>query len=73
MHQEGLVLGALRDRYEVIDGIHELQNRAAPLALPLATAAFQGFQGADPDDRGFIAGEFVLIEQLADFHLDQLK
>jgi hypothetical protein len=39
----------------------------------LALVAFQRQLGRALDDRGVVAGELVLGEQLADFHLDELE
>ena len=39
----------------------------------LALVAFQRQLGRAVDDRGVVAREFVLVEQLAHFHLDELQ
>ena len=43
------------------------------LLAQLALVAFQGQLGRAVDDGGVVAGEFVLGQQLAHFHLDQLE
>ncbi len=35
--------------------------------------AVEGLDGAALDDRDLVAGEFVLGEQVADFHLDEVE
>ena len=39
----------------------------------LALVAFEGELGRAVDDGGVVAGEVVLVEELADFHLDELE
>ena len=43
------------------------------LLAQLALVAFHGQLGRAVDDGGVVAGEFVLAQQLAHFHLDQLE
>ena len=43
------------------------------LLAELALVAFHGQLGRAVDDGGVVAGEFVLVEQLAHFHLDELE
>ena len=69
-HQEGAVDGALGLGDVGVEGFGELQDRAF---AELALVAFQGELGRAVDDRGGVAGEFVLVEELAHFHLDELQ
>ena len=69
-HQEGAVDGALGLRDVGVEGLGELQDAAF---AELALVAFQGQLGRAVDDGGVVAGEVVLVEQLADFHLDELE
>ncbi len=43
------------------------------LAFPIAATVLESLQGRADDDRDVVAGELVLGEQFADFHLDQLE
>jgi hypothetical protein len=69
-HQERHVDGALRGRDVGVQGISQTEDgRLADFGL----VAFQGLQGGAVDDRGVVAREVVLGEQLAQFHFDQLE
>src|SRR4051795_11639327 len=67
-HEEGLLDLADRLRHGVVNGIHELEQLAAPLGV-----ALERLQRRDADDRDVVAGELVLAEQLADLELDELE
>ena len=67
-HEEGLLHIALGLGDVAVDGLHQLADLAGPLRI-----ALEGLQGADPDDRGVVAGELVLVEQLADLELNQVE
>ena len=41
--------------------------------LLVGSSARQGGLGQPADDRGLVAGELILVEQVTDFHLDQLE
>jgi hypothetical protein len=69
-HQEGAVDGALGLGDVAVERIHELVDGQA---ADLAFIAFQRLERRAGDDRGVVAGEFVAIEQLAHFHLDQFQ
>ena len=67
-HEEGLVDVALGLGDVAVDRVHELEDLGRPLGV-----ALEGLERADPDDRGVVAGELVLVEQLADLELDQVE
>ena len=69
-HQERAVDGALGLGDVGVEGLGELHDGAF---AELALVAFQGELGRAVDDRGGVAGELVLVEQLAHFHLDELE
>ena len=69
-HQERLVDHADRGRDVGVHGFHQLQDG---FLAEGAGVAFEGLDGAALDDRDIVAGELVLLQQVADFHLDQLK
>ncbi len=69
-HQKRLVDLALRDRDVLVQGRDQLVDRLAGLVV---LGGFQGRLGVAANDRGIVAGEVVLIKQLAHFHLDQLE
>ena len=52
-----------------IESVGQLGDRLARFALALATAAFESLECRADDDRDVVAREFILGEQLADFHL----
>ena len=52
-----------------VDGVHELVDRRPWLVL----VALERLERRAPDDRGVVAGELVLGEQLAHLHLDELE
>ena len=58
--------GGLGD--EGVDRIHELGDLGRPLGV-----ALERLEGADPDDRGVVARELVVVEQLADLELDEVQ
>ena len=53
-----------------VEGLGELHDRAF---AELALVAFQRQLGAAVDDGGGVTREFVLVEELAHFHLDELE
>ena len=53
-----------------VERVGQLQDAAF---AEFALVAFHGELGAAVDDRGGVAREFVLVEQLAHFHLDELE
>ena len=66
-HQERLVDVAVGGRDVGVHSLHELPNLLLPLLV-----ALQGLQSGAADDRGVVARELVAVEQLANFHLDEL-
>ena len=68
-HQERLVCVTLRIRNILINSSHQLKDLVAPFALRI----FQSFQSGTLDNRSVISGEFILVQQVSDFHFNQLK
>ena len=68
-HQERLVRITLRIRNPGIYSIHQLKD----LVAPLAGRIFQSLQSGTLNNRGVIARELVLVQQLTDFHVYQLE
>jgi hypothetical protein len=69
-HQEGAVHCTLR-RGDV--GVQSFGQLVDGLFTQRTLVAFQSQLGRTLDDRGVVAGEVVLGEQLAHFHFDQLQ
>ncbi len=67
-HQERLVGLALRQRDVGVAGFHEFHD----LVL-VGGVAFEGLEGGAADDRGVVAVKFVLGQEFADFHLDEVE
>ena len=59
---------ALRLRDVAVHGVHEVEDRLAPLRV-----ALERLERGDLDDRDVVAGELVGREQLTDLHLDELE
>ncbi len=72
-HQEGQVHRASRGRDVRVDGIHQLPDLPAPLAVTLRAAALERLHRGTRGHRDLVAGELVLAEQVADFDLDQFE
>ena len=73
-HKEGLVGVALRIGNVAVDCVKELLDAVESGIVPLAReACFHRFESGTADDGGVVAGEAVLVEEFAHFHLDQLK
>ena len=66
-HEERQVDQAVGLRHVLVHRRHQLVDRCFPLGF-----AVQRAKGRAADDRHVVAGEVVLRQQLADFHLDQL-
>ncbi len=68
-HRERLVEGALWQREELVDGLHQLQDCVPSnlRGLPLERG-----QGAAPGDRDVVPLELVEAQQLAELHLHQV-
>src|SRR5699024_6197553 len=69
-HQEGAVNGTFRLRNVGVHGFDELDHG---LRAVFAFVAFQRLERAADDNRRVVAGEFVFVEQFANFHLDQFE
>ena len=69
-HQEGAVDRALGRGDVAVQRVGQLHDG---LLAQLALVAFHGQLGAAVDDGGGVAGEVVLVEQFAHFHLDELE
>ena len=67
-HQERLVGVTYGIGNIAVNCSHQLQN----LVAPLAGRIFQSLQSGTLNDRGVVARELVLVQQLADLHLNQL-
>src|SRR6266508_391450 len=67
-HQERLVDLAQRLRDVLVDRVHQLEHRLAPLGV-----ALQRRVRRDPHDRGVVTVELVPAEELADLELDELQ
>ena len=68
--RNGLSIVALRLRDERVQRLDQLQDRRH---ADLRLVAFQRQTRRTVDDRGVVAREVVLAQQLAHFHLDQLE
>ena len=68
-HQERLICSTYRIRNVGIYSVHELHDLVAPLAVRI----FKSLQSRTLDDRCVIARELVLVQQVSDLHLNQLK
>src|SRR6185369_7356308 len=69
-HQERAVDGTLGCRDVAVQRVGQAHDR---LLAQVTLVAFHGQLGAALDDRGVVAREVVLAEQLAHFHLDELE
>ena len=72
-HQERLVSGTLRGLDPGVNSVHELPDAGILGGLRIGGLGDQGVQSGALDDRGVVAREIVLVEQLTDFHLDELE
>ena len=68
-HQERLVNVTLRIRNVAVNSVHQFHDLVAPLAFRI----FQSLQSRTLDDRSVISRELILVKQLTDLHLNQLK
>ena len=67
-HEERLIDRAIRDRDVIIHRRDEREN-----LLFLLGVAIQRLERAAFDDRNLVAGKFILREQIAHFHLDEIE
>jgi len=68
-HQERFVSVTLRIRNVAVYSIHQFQDFVSPFAVRI----FQSFQSRSLDNRSVISREFVLVQQLTDFHVYQFQ
>ena len=52
--------------------LHQRDDRQRRLVVISASALLESNQGATTNDRGVIAGELILVQELANLHLDEL-
>ena len=71
-HQEGQVVVAGGGGDIGVNGVHQLLD-AGKIGIVHTTFTGQGVQSGPLDDGGVVAGELILVEGLADLHLDQLQ
>ncbi len=67
-HQEGLINGTGGQRNPSVNGFHQLFN-----ALHAAGLAVEGCQSRTADDGDMVAIEIIGVEELADFHLNEVE
>ena len=72
-HQERLVSGTVRSLDPGVNSVHELPDAGILGGLRIGGVGDQSVQSGALDDRGVVAREVVLVEQLTDFHLDELE
>ena len=68
-HKEGLVSLTYGIRNPLVNSIHELKD----LVAPLAGGILKSLQSGTLDNGSVIARELVLVQQVSDLHLNQLK
>ncbi len=69
-HQERLIDRTRRLRNVLVDSLHQFQNG---VVAELRILVLKRGERRAADDRNVVAGEVVLREQFADFHLDQFE
>ena len=72
-HQERFVGGTFRRRNVFVDSRHEFENRSIFRSVHIGRSAFKHLQTRTTDNRGVVAREFVLVEEFADFHFDEIQ
>ena len=72
-HQEGLIGLPVGSGDIVIHGVHELLDAGILGSGGIGGVGHQSVQSGALDDGDFVAGELVVIQSLADFHLNQLQ
>ena len=68
-HKERLILITNRCRDVRIYSIHELHDLVAPRAVRI----LKSLKSRTSDDRSIITGEIILVKELSDLHLNELK
>ena len=73
-HKEGLISFTIGGGDELVNSLHEL-NDALSLGgvCGIVTVVFESLKSRTADDGGIIAGEVILVENLADFHLYEIE
>ena len=64
-HQERLISLTLRIRDPAVNCVHQLHDLVAPLTVRI----LKSLQSGTLNDRGVIARELVLVQQLTDLHV----
>ena len=73
-HKEGFVGVALGSGNVAVDSVEKLLDASASGVVDFAVgSSFESFERAALDDRGLVAGELVLAEEVSDFHLDEFE
>ena len=68
-HQERLVVLVLRLRNCLIDCCHEVHDLVAPRAVRI----LKSLESGTADDRDIVAREVIVVQELSDLHLDEVK
>ena len=72
-HQEGHILLAVGGGDPGVNSVHQLLDAGILGSVGIGGLGNQSVQSGTADDGGFVAGEAVEVQQLADFHLHQLQ
>ena len=72
-HQERQVALALRRRNPSVNSVHELVDALVLRSSRILGSAVQRNERRALDDRRIVAREIILVEEVADFHLDKLE
>ncbi len=72
-HQEGQILIALRGGDEFVDRIHQFPDALVFRRIRIGGLGFESLQSGAADNRCLIARESVLVQQIADLHLDEVE
>ena len=72
-HQEGQVGLALGGLNPGVNSVHELPDAVVLGGVRIGAGALKDLKSGALDDRGVVAGELVLVEQLTNLHLDELE
>src|SRR4029077_11839540 len=67
-HQERLIDWPIWDRHVIVDRFHEREDLLLRVGV-----AIERLERATPDNRDFVARKFVLRQQIAHFHLDEIE
>ena len=72
-HQEGQVVVTLGSGDILVNSVHQLLDAGILGSVGILGLGNQSVQSGTLDDGGVVAGEAILVQGLADFHLDQLQ